>query len=111
MESTTTRRQFKPGDICRVRDWDDMAAEFNPCAKTSIGIPDSPPFVDGMRYLCGKTFVIREIYHSWMWNCELYRAEGGVDDSWYISAPMLELVTPSEEEDLEFTLDLSILGL
>ena len=52
---------FNIGDVCRIRQWDDMVAEFgtlNPYGDTSyINVPGL--FTPEMRYLCGMTFTIK----------------------------------------------------
>lgn len=82
------------GDILRVRDWDDMAAEFRLDVDGDIVItPRETPglriwFVRDMRSLCGQTFTVREIEDgSVAWS---YVSEEPDPRDWTIVAQMLE---------------------
>ena len=72
--------QFKIGDRVRIRDWDDMVAEFGLSDRGSI--PCEYVFTQGMRDLCGSEYVITGVVGG---RCLLYpRVE------WNISADMIE---------------------
>lgn len=98
----STTRKFEVGDVCRIRQWDDMAEEF--------GVFDGEiecefSFIEAMRCLCGAIFTIKDIKGR----C-FYSYEGGTFDKWDISADMLELVTPiipKSSEDFDFDFDIS----
>lgn len=45
------------GDVLRVREWDDMLAEFRLDSDGCIALSKSY-FAPNMRYLCGKTFTV-----------------------------------------------------
>ena len=99
-------RVFQVGDVCRIRQWDDMAAEFGGgrggdsiCCKFS--------FPEKMRYLCGQRFTVRDRTMG------AYRSEEGVEDTrpgagvWVISADMLEYDDGVDEHDEIGSEDLS----
>lgn len=50
---------FKVGDHVRVRQWDDMAAEFPMRASGSIGVAFA--FTHAMREYCGMSCIISEV--------------------------------------------------
>ena len=52
-------RTFRPGDLVRIRQWDDMKQEFG--TNGWGGIACKFTFVDDMAELCGMTAVIAEI--------------------------------------------------
>lgn len=82
------KREFKVGDICRIREWDDMFAEFggdNECIDCDFS------FTSGMKYLCGKTFTIAEMYARD--SGTLCVSKERVEDGYSISTDMLELLT------------------
>lgn len=99
-------RIFKVGDVCRIREWDDMAAEFglnwgDICCQFC--------FTREMKYLCGKIFTIKEIIDD-----IYYRSVEGIelaaDHFFYsISADMLQHIVSPElnDEDMEFDRSLS----
>lgn len=100
------KREFKVGDVCRVREWDDMAAEFRICRNH---IMTTPVFVPAMKYLCGQTFTIKTISEN-----RRCTSEEGIERPpgvfpWAISTDMLELLIAfeSENEEFEFDFDLS----
>lgn len=88
------------GGVYRIRDWDDMAAEFGLIAG---GIYDESidckfKFTAGMKPLCGQKFTVKEISYEWS---DMYvKSEEGVEKkmlpswrsifSWKISPDMLE---------------------
>lgn len=77
---------FKVGDRVRIRQWDDMANEYE-CNCYKLKCKGS--FVDGMEYLCGREFIIREIIDN-----------NYVDDidGWQISTDMIEKVYDEEKK-------------
>lgn len=56
---------FKVGDRVRIRQWDDMAAEFGVDNDNDfedvIRCDNQPSFVEGMKNLCGRTATIKHI--------------------------------------------------
>lgn len=82
------------GDRLRVRDWDDMAAEFRLDMDGDILIAprgSSGPrvwFVREMQSLCGQTFTVREIEDSSV--ILSYVSEEPDPRDWTITAQMLE---------------------
>lgn len=55
------RKNFHPqvGEVVRIRDWDDMAAEFGTTSCGDIRVPFG--FYPAMRKLCGIEFIITRI--------------------------------------------------
>lgn len=96
------------GDVLRIREWDDMVAEYRKDPDGDISLISYsdfcyPYFVRTMRYLCGKVFTVKSI------NIDntLYSVEGielatdpynTVGFDWNITAEMLE---PVCEDDFE----------
>lgn len=90
------KRCFKVGDRCRIRQWDDMEAEFG---LDGGDIPCDMFFIHGMKYLCGKQFTIKQIVNP-IGDCWV-TSEEGVEITtqlsrgyWAISFDMLELCEP-----------------
>ena len=80
------------GDRLRIREWDDMAAEFETDDDGDLEIYDAHRnrvwFTREMQYLCGQTFTVREIVEdSVVWS---YVSEEPDPTDWTIIAPMLE---------------------
>lgn len=93
------KRVFQVGDVCRIREWDDMAAEFGNPTFPGGSIPVQFTFTELMRPLCGRQFTVKSIFGS------KYYSEEGVENQatigqWNISADMLELVSDGAPEDL-----------
>lgn len=102
------------GDVLRVRQWEDMAAEYGTtddensyfCA---IQVNKYVKFLKKRKYLCGQTFTVSECYDSEFDNeTKFYCSKEGVEikdlgrGDWLICAEMLE---PIIEEDLEVAND------
>lgn len=96
------------GDVLRVRDWDDMTAEYKEDSDGDIPILyANTHFVKPMRYLCGKVFTVKSI--------SIYGTLNSVEGvelatnplnpmcfNWIITAEMLKpypTVLPEPEED------------
>lgn len=96
-------RVFQVGDVCRIRQWDDMAEEFGG-GKDGWAIRCTGSFPKEMRYLCGQRFTIRDI------NGVSHRSVEGLEDTrpgdvpWLITSDMLEY-DPDEDpaENLDET--------
>ena len=108
------------GDICRIRDWDDMAAEFG--VNEWGDIPCAGTFIPEMKCFCGKVYTIAECHYATTFNKlsyayydlnnydENYDEDCDDIDVYTITADMLEPVSDEEEfEHLDITLDLSLL--
>lgn len=83
--------EIRVGDRLRIREWDDMAAEF--------GIRDGEiqcdaTFVQGMKRLCGMPFTVKDIRGTERYYSRYESEEDGFA-AWIITAHMLE---PIEEE-------------
>ena len=90
-------REFQIGDHLRVRQWDDMAAEFGVTHLLSEDIiPCKFHFVEDMRKLCGMKFTVSNIDGA-----KLYSEEGVEKlrdwNNWSISADMLEYDVSDDE--------------
>ena len=111
---------LKIGDVCRVRDWDDMAAEKsndnNPNRDTRIKLPNGCiSFINDMHHLCGQIFTIKRIVSSGP-RVDTYLSVEGIElrnttnglVPWYITADMLERLEWAEDPfEGDCTLDLS----
>lgn len=91
------------GDVLRVREWEDMAAEFGINTNGNIdpryeeyGRTSVETFYKRMRDLCGKTFTVAKI-HRYSNFIDDYVAEEPEFESFSIEAWMLEPTTPNEE--------------
>lgn len=82
------KREFKVGDICRIREWDDMFAEFG---GGNEYIDCDFSFVSSMKYLCGKTFTIAEMHARNLGT--LCVSKERIEDGYNIGTDMLELLT------------------
>lgn len=56
------KKDFKAGELIRIRQWDDMEQEFGLRASGSIDCKCY--FTKSMKYLCGKEFIIEEVRPS-----------------------------------------------
>ena len=100
------------GDTLRIRDWDDMLAEYG---SDIFGILVRHSFSECMRYLCGKIITVKSIDRTKdrISSKEGYELGSCIENpsmiEWAISAEMLEpclQVLPEPEEDYT-TIDLS----
>lgn len=57
-----TKHEFHVGDVVRIRQWDDMKAEYG--LDSGCDIPCPGCFVKGMRQFCGREVTITKIYPS-----------------------------------------------
>ena len=104
--------EIKIGDRLRVRQWEDMAAEYGLTGSGFIEaeieredengnlLESNETFTDSMRALCGHTFTVSEInrYNSFIND---YDAEEPEFDDWVIEAWMLEPDVGSVDSDEE----------
>ena len=97
--------RFKAGDLVRIREWEDMAAEFG---IRSVGeeryIDCSAGFMWDMRHLCGMEFTIvdpREYdgFVDYAWGVDGFQSE--TVDKWTITADMIELVEDDDGDDAQ----------
>ena len=82
---------FHVGDVVRIRDWDDMVAEFG--IDRNGDIPCRAHFVRGMRRLCGNVFTIT--------NTDGCDVGGCTHTMLRITTDMIEHVQESEEVVLQ----------
>ena len=92
-------RIFQVGDICKIREWDDMEQEFGLTEWGAIRT-GSASFPNNMRYLCGKRFTVSGVPEN---GRSTYNSEEGVEGTptgqWIITANMLEYAEDEEIED------------
>lgn len=81
--------KYKVGDELRIREWDDMAKEFELNGSDYINCRYG--FTNGMKSLCGMSFTVSKIIG------DHYYSEEGSGYGWNISSDMLE---PIKEENL-----------
>lgn len=87
--------KFKVGDVCQIREWDDMEREFGISPDGSIKADAG--FVSGMRGLCGKKFIIESAYPGGgRHGSGTYTSVNRVERSWHISGDMLKYYGESE---------------
>lgn len=91
------------GDILRIRDWDDMEAEFGLDVYGNIKCPFLHFDVD-MKYLCGKFITVADVTcDGYLYSKEKYELpdywENSADYSWSLLSDMVEPIeydTPDE---------------
>lgn len=97
-------RKFSPGDLVRIREWDDMKKQFG---TNHSEIMCRFGFVEGMRYLCGTQFVIGSIdLNGNVIPTEenLFEDKQCYKGRWSVSTDMIELVHDDfDESDEEFS--------
>ena len=90
-------REFRAGDVVRIRDWDDMKREYGVDSEGDIDCPNGV-FITQMRKYCGEIFTIT-----------------GVDDeevlghglgNWWITTDMIELYYKDREDFNDDTSDI-----
>ena len=87
--------KYKVGDELRIREWNDMAAEFG--LDEFGGVDCIYGFTEDMKRLCGMDFTVSKI-DSFEGNDEYFSEEGiEMEYYWSISSDMLE---PRTVEDL-----------
>ncbi len=90
------------GDILRVRQWEDMEAEFGR-SEFSLGstvfshIRTKIPFVPKMRHLCGTIVAVSDISQSSDFITSCVWPEGEGSNQWVLSADMLEPAESPED--------------
>jgi hypothetical protein len=78
-------RGLKPGDVTRIRTWDDMEAEYG---LNNFGeIPCKAVFALGMKPLCGQTFAVERVPDDTIIG---YASTGAGNRSWAITIDMVE---------------------
>lgn len=83
------QREFKVGDHLRIRQWEDMEAEFG--LNRSGDIPCEATFTQYMRKLCGREFHVDSKIHS-----RYFDDTHKIFSNWHISGDMLEY---ADEQD------------
>lgn len=90
------KRQFKPGDRVRIRQWDDMEKEFGLDEDGDIMTPHET-FVSYMKELCGQEATINEI--SDFDGIMRLEDDDGQDLGWVFTSDMLEPAEKSGQSD------------
>lgn len=84
--------EFKVGDRVRIKSWEQMEKKFG--KNSDGGIDCMPCFIEDMKYLCGKTATIAEIYN---YDIKLKDwSDAGGKIHWFFSTDMIELVDTSK---------------
>lgn len=91
------KREFEVGDLCRIRSWDDMAAEFGQYESGNIKCDFK--FTTGMRHLCGMEFKVLK-YTCARNGIRVYYTNDSLFNPWKISGDMLEFVDQSDAAPL-----------
>lgn len=99
------KREFQVGDVCFIREWEDMEAEFGVSERGNI--KTDVAFMDSMKYLCGSLFTVsrveKHIGYTQYRSCEKveeYNRYRGL--SYIITGDMLELFeAPAEPEQIQ----------
>lgn len=99
--------EIKIGDLVRVRQWNDMANEFEIDDDGDICIPQKDIFFRGrMKNLCGKVLTVSNVYGLGLNGEILYGFTENI--SWYLCSEMLE---PYTDEELVPATDDELLNL
>lgn len=84
---------FKPGDIVRIRTWEDMADTFGIDEEGEIDTIAT--FVPGMRHLCGEYATITKLHDNYTVELDFHNDEYN-DEGWEYSIDMLEMEVEEE---------------
>lgn len=96
---------FNVGDLVRVRDWDDMVAEFGTCEYYDWEINCEAVFTESMQDLCGLEAEITAVYPNYRnENYTAYKTTNDKINEWVITADMLELVSEASDPVPDFQL-------
>lgn len=88
---------FNVGDLVRVRDWDDMDAEFGRCGIDDCDIDCEAVFTEAMQDLCGLEAEITAVYPNYQgYGYTAYKTTNDDINGWVITADMLELVARAD---------------
>ena len=92
-------REYNVGDELRIREWNDMEAEFGRY-DNHIPVGGGVCFTSRMKHLCGSNFTVSKIIERS--GRIRYRSKEGTGQGWSIVAEMLE---PRREEELYIATD------
>lgn len=98
--------EFKVGDIVVIRDWDDMASEFE---HNSYRINCKFGFYEHMKYLCGNIAEITNIYDDHIY-LSFYDRKPGLEYQWDYSTDMIRLLNDPDCDIDESSLIEFIMG-
>ena len=98
--------EFKVGDIVVIRDWDDMASEFE---HNSYRINCKFGFYEHMKYLCGSIAEIIDINGDYI-KLNFYDKQPGLEYQWDYSTDMVRLLNDPDCDIDESSLIEFIMG-
>lgn len=88
--------RYDVGDTVRIREWDDMLAEYGLSRMGKLYItPDRIDFSDGMRGMCGREYEIVSRYIHPAKGCERYKLKG---EGFYVFSPGMFARDASDEQ-------------
>lgn len=82
-------RQFKSGDIVKIKTWEELTNEFSLDEKGDINISYPLSFLKKMRYLCDEIMVVKNVHPDGTFQEE--------SEGWWISPEMVHLVDKEQE--------------
>lgn len=89
VEPVKKEPKFKVGELVRIRQWDDMLKEFRLDADGDINC--RVPFVQSMKYLCGKYAEITKNFDDVLVILRFFNCDG-LSTCWSYSTDMIEKV-------------------
>jgi len=93
------KHKFQVGDKCRIRQFEDMAAEFG--VDQYGEIEKAPSFVENMKPMCGLTFTVKEVKDGMYYSIEGVEDSRGNGNVWNIAGWMLEPADEHPDEPIE----------
>ena len=87
---------FCVGDKVRIREWDDMVAEFG--LEEDNEIPCRATFIEDMREYCGREYTIDGIYGEDSDSCLVTFAEPDAPSGYTWSSDMIQISCPLEDK-------------
>lgn len=87
---------FCVGDKVRIREWDDMVAEFG--LEEDNEIPCRATFIEDMCKYCGREYTIDGIYGKASDSCLVTFAEPDAPSRYTWSSDMLQISCPLEDK-------------
>ncbi len=88
---------------CRVRSWNELKAELG---LNSFGSCDcDADFTDEMRILEGQDFTVKSSRMERGGEYYIYTSEEGIEESFYITGDMLEILDAPEDDQIEVPAD------
>lgn len=89
--------ELHKGDIVKIREWDDMAAQYGVSKFGDIYLENSPYFFDrDMRHLCGQYIIVDDVDSRGVF----HYTDKEYTERWGITKQMVEPVTESTTYDM-----------